>query len=100
MFRSILSSAVVGIAFFVPSLIYDSERIPQAIKVIIHMGIGYLVFFPMAIYAKWFPVDAGIAPLIGSIAFALIISIGIWFGFYLYYKHEVKLMNDRLKKED
>ncbi|WP_162140246.1 DUF3021 domain-containing protein [Haploplasma axanthum] len=96
MIRNIWCSAVVGIAFFLPSIIYDNDSIPQSIQTTIHMGIGYVIFFPLAIYAKWIPTNEGNGVIIITIITMLLISFGIWFGFYLFYKNEAKLINKKI----
>lgn len=95
--RSILASAVVGVSFSVPSFIYD--HIPKSYQMLFHMGIGYLVFFPLAFYAHGIPVDAGIYAVIGTILFMIIVSFSIWLGFYFYYKRKAKLINQSIQKK-
>ncbi len=89
-------SAVVGIAFYLPSLVYENNKISKVLKTLIHMGIGYIVFFPLAIYARWIPTDYGSVVVVVVICFMLVVSWGIWFGYYLYYKHEAKLINKKI----
>ncbi len=97
MITNIWVSAVVGIAFSLPSIIYDYEKIPNSIQSIIHMGTGYTVFFPLAFYAKWIPVKDSMFAILGTIVCFILVSMSVWLGFYLYYRKEAKLINQRLK---
>ena len=44
-----LGSILVGLGFGVPTVVYNIEKIPQPIKVIIHMGIGCVIYTVVAL---------------------------------------------------
>jgi len=93
-----IGSMLVGIGFVLPTLIYDSEKLSLFIKTIIHLGIGVTFFLVAGFYLGWLPKDLGIGSIFLIIAGCIAVSFVIWFGFYLYYKKESKLINKRLKK--
>lgn len=96
--RNIWCSALVGIAFYLPAMIYENKKMPKGFQVLFHMGLGYLVFFPISIYAKWIPISKGVTAIIGFVLFTVVISFSIWFGFYLYYKKEAKMITQKLRE--
>lgn len=96
----IICSVIVGIGFVVPTLVYRSERLPQAVKCIIHLGIGFTVYIPTAFFAGWIPTEAGIGVLITTIISILISSFIIYLCMYIYYRNEVRRMNDKIKEKN
>ncbi len=96
--NQVLGSILVGIAFAVPSLIYDSDKITIGKKVLFHMIIGFMVYFPLAFYFKWIPLNKGFKIIVFYILLAFTISLFIWIGFYYYNKGEAKLINKKLKE--
>ncbi|NLN50825.1 MAG: DUF3021 domain-containing protein [Acholeplasmataceae bacterium] len=96
--RNIWCSALVGIGFNLPGVIYYNDKLSYPIKALIHLGIGYIVFFPIAFYANWIPVNNGWLAVVISIAILIIVSLGIWVGFYLYYKLEAERINAKIKE--
>ena len=95
--RQAIASMIVGIGFSLPALIYDKESISRKVQTLIHMGIGLLVFFPIAYYFNWIPVSFGLGAILLSVAIALITFFIIWCGYYLYYKKEAQKMNRKLE---
>ena len=94
--RSYLASIITGIAWVVPSLIYDNEKLPFVFRVLFHMSIGFSVYLICAFYAGWIPQDFGIGYIISFILIEFVISILIWSGFYFYYRHQSKLINEKI----
>ena len=92
-----IGSMLVGIGFVLPTLIYDSENLSLFVKTLIHLGIGVPFFFVVGFFLGWLPKDLGIGNIFFMILGCIVVSFVIWFGFYLYYKNESKLINKRLK---
>ena len=91
-----IGSMITGIAFYVPSLVYQNEKLS---KVFIHMGIGLVTYISVGLYVGWIPLQAGAWAIIGTIVIAVVVSFLIWFGFYLYYRQEAKRINAKLKEK-
>ncbi len=98
--RQAIGSMIVGIGFTVPSLIYDKKCLNREIQILIHMGTGFIVYFPIAIYLKWIPVNAGWKMTALSILIAIIFSVVTLFCYYLYYKKEAEAINRKLNETD
>ncbi|EDS71854.1 DUF3021 domain-containing protein [Anaerofustis stercorihominis] len=90
-------SIIIGIGFTVPSIVYDYENISKFLQFTVHMGTGFCIYMICAYMAGWVPTGFGLGAVILSIAFWIIISLAIWFFFYMYYKKEAENINKKLK---
>lgn len=99
--RQVLGSVLVGIACGSTAIVYTSERLPFVIQVLIHFVVGLGVFFPTAVYLGWIPY-APENPLATILQFLLACAIfaAIWGCFYLYNRHEARVINRRLRDMD
>ena len=94
-----IGSMVTGIAFYVPALVYQNEKLSKGLQVLIHMGIGLVTYISVGLYVGWIPLQAGAWAITGTIVSAVVVSFLIWFGFYLYYRLEAKRINAKLKEK-
>ena len=94
-----IGSMITGIAFYVPSLVYQNEKLSKGLQVFIHMGIGLITYISVGLYVGWIPLQAGAWAIAGTIVIAAVVSFLIWFGFYLYYRQEAKRINAKLKEK-
>jgi FtsH-binding integral membrane protein len=90
---------LVGVGFVLPSLVYENERLAMWLRVLIHMGVGFVVFFITASYAGWIPVESGTGATILFIVMTIATSFLIWTVFYLYNKSIAKKINEQLKNK-
>lgn len=95
--KQLICSAVVGIAFALPTFIYENKKLSQGIKCLIHLGIGFITYFINAFIAGWFPIGLDIKIVISSILIIIALSLIIYFFFWLYYKNEAKKINQKIK---
>lgn len=95
--KQLICSAVVGIAFALPTFIYENEKLSQGIKCLIHLGIGFITYFINAFIAGWFPIGLDIGIVISSVLIMIALSFVIYFFFWLYYKNEAKKINQKIK---
>lgn len=96
--KQVVCSMIVGIGFWLPSIVYEFRNISNIMKVLIHMGIGIVVYVGTGFYAGWIPVDIGIKNIVFIIIFMILIAFGIWSGFYLYYRKEAQLINKKISE--
>ena len=95
--KMLIGSVLVGIGFGVPTVVYNSDKLPHPIKVVIHMGIGCVIYTVVAYAVGWF---GGAVTLTQGLIIAgiqLIVAFIIWFCFMRYYKGEAKKMNDKIQ---
>ena len=95
--KMVIGSAIVGIGFGVPTVVYNSEKIPMPVKVLIHMGTGCVIYTIVAYAVGWF---GGSATPLQGLAIAgiqLVVAFVIWFCFMRYYRKEAKQMNDKIQ---
>jgi hypothetical protein len=95
--KMVAGSAIVGIGFGVPTVVYNSEKLPMPVKVLIHMGIGCVIYTIVAYAVGWF---GGAATPVQGLVIAgiqLAVAFVIWFCFMRYYRKEAKQMNEKIQ---
>lgn len=95
--KMVVGSAIVGIGFGVPTVVYNSEKLPMPVKVLIHMGIGCVIYTIVAYIVGWF---GGAATPVQGLVIAgiqLLVAFVIWFCFMRYYRKEAKQMNEKIQ---
>ena len=95
--KMVIGCVLIGLGFGVPSIVYHKDTLPMPIRVIIHMGIGLVVYTIVAYSVGWIGSSASIGEgiIIGLIQVA--VAFVIWFLFMRYYKQEAKKMNDKIQ---
>lgn len=95
--KMVLGSILVGLGFGVPTIVYNKESLPMPIKVVIHMGIGCVVYTLVAYAVGWL----GGATLTQGLIIAgiqFLVAFVIWFCFMRYYRNEAKKMNEKIQE--
>jgi hypothetical protein len=95
--KMVIGSAIVGLGFGVPTVVYNSDRLPQPIKVLIHMGIGCVIYTIVAYAVGWFGGSATLAQGLIIAAIQILVAFIIWFCFMRYYRKEAKEMNEKIQ---
>ena len=95
--KMVIGSAIVGLGFGVPTVVYNSDRLPQPIKVLIHMGIGCVIYTIVAYAVGWFGGSATLAQGLIIAAIQLLVAFIIWFCFMRYYRKVAKEMNEKIQ---
>ena len=95
--KMVVGSAIVGLGFGVPTIVYNSEKLPQPIKVVIHMGIGCVIYTIVAYAVGWFGGSTTLWQGLIIAGIQLVVAFIIWFCFLRYYKKEAKKMNDKIQ---
>ena len=94
----VVGCILTGIGFGVPTSVYRKDNLPMPVCVLIHMGIGCVVYTVVAFAVGWI----GGTKSVGTGLLIAIIQIGIafiiWFLFNRYYRREAKRMNDRIQE--
>jgi hypothetical protein len=95
--KMVAGCVLVGLGFGVPTIVYRKDNLPMPIRVIIHMGIGCVVYTVVAYAVGWIGGSATIGQGIIIAAIQLAIAFLIWFLFMKHYRAEAKRMNDRIQ---
>ena len=97
--RQAIGSMIVGIGSASIAIIYQFEKPSEAVKRLIHFGVGMGVFYPTAIYLGWIPFYPDkILHTISSFFISCSIFMAIWFCFYLFNRGEARKINNRLRE--
>ena len=94
--KYVICSAVIGLGFSVPSLIYRNERISRGLQVIIHLGTGFAIYVPVAFFAGWIPTAYGAVAVAVSLLCAVVFSLLVWLCFALYYRKQAHEINRKI----
>ncbi len=95
--KMVVGCLIVGLGFGLPTAVYRKESLPMPIRVVIHMGIGSIVYTIVAYSVGWMGSAATIGQGIIVAAMQFGIAFIIWFLFMRYYRAEAKRMNDRIQ---
>lgn len=95
--KMVIGSAIVGLGFGVPTVVYNSDKLPNPIKVLIHMGIGCVIYTIVAYAVGWFGGSATLTQGLIIAAIQLLVAFIIWFCFMRYYRKEAKQMNEKIQ---
>ena len=95
--KMVIGSLLVGLGFGLPTVVYNNESLPTPVKVIIHMGIGCVIYTITAYAVGWFGGAATLTQGLIIAAIQLLIAFIIWFCFMRYYRKEAKKMNEKIQ---
>ena len=94
--KMVIGCILVGLGFGVPTIVYKAENLPMPIRILIHMGIGSIIYTAVAFSVGWIPANSfGNSVLI--IAIQLAAAFVIWYLFMLHYRKEASQINDRIQ---
>lgn len=96
--KMVVGCIIIGLGFGVPTIIYQKEKFPMPIRVLIHMGIGCIVYTIVAYAVGWIGGSATIGQGIIIAAIQLVVAFFIWFLFMKYYRAEAKKINDKIQE--
>lgn len=88
---------VISTGFYVPSLIYDNEKMALWLRTLIHMLIGTVVYLFTAYFAGW--MKAGFGEAILYVLLALGIAALIWPCIFFSIKGQAKRINAKIKEK-
>ena len=95
--KMVVGCVLIGLGFGVPTIIYKKDNLPMPIRVIIHMGIGCIIYTIVAYSVGWIGGSATIVQRIIIAAIQFAVAFIIWFLFMRYYRAEAKKMNDKIQ---
>ena len=96
--KMVVGCILIGLGFGLPTIVYQKDSLPMPVRVLIHMGIGCVVYTIVAYAVGWIGGARTIWQGILAVALRLLIAFIIWFLFMRYYRREAKMMNDRIQE--
>ena len=98
--KMVLACVVTGLGFGVPTFLYSLDNIPMFLASIIHLGIGFTLYFIVAANVGWIPTSAGITASIITVVGMIFIGMIIWVCFMKYNKNLADKMNKALANRE
>ena len=95
--KMVIASVIVGLGFGVPTMVYKSDKLPMPVKVLVHMGIGCIIYTIVAFSVGWLGGAASVTQGILIACIKLAVAFIIWFCFMRYYRKEADEMNKKIK---
>ncbi|MCR5226933.1 MAG: DUF3021 domain-containing protein [Eubacterium sp.] len=97
--KMVLACVFTGLGFGVPTFLYSMENIPMFLSSIIHLGIGFTVYFFVASQVGWIPKQAGTVASVCTIVGVIVVGLIIWGCFLKYNKNLADRMNKALEQK-
>ena len=98
MTKMVIGCIIVGLGFGVPTVVYRNDSLPMPVKVLVHMGIGCVVYTIVGFAVGWIGGSATIGQGLAIAAIQLVVAFVIWFCFMRFYRKEAREMNDKLQQ--
>ena len=96
--KMVAGCVLVGLGFGVPAIVYNKDNLPMPVRVIIHMGIGCIVYTLVAYAVGWIGGSATLGQGIIIAAIQLAVAFLIWYLFMRHYRAEAKRINDKIQE--
>ena len=96
--KMVLGCLIIGLGFGVPTVIYRKDKLPMPVRVLVHMGIGCVIYTIVAYAVGWIGGTGNIGTGLLIAAAQIAVAFIIWYLFNRHYRREAKRMNDRLQE--
>ena len=96
--KMVIGCIIVGLGFGVPTVVYRNDSLPMPVRVLIHMGIGCVVYTIVGFAVGWIGGSATLGQGIAIAAIQLAVAFVIWFCFMRFYRKEAREMNDKIQQ--
>lgn len=91
-----LCCILISVGFYIPSLIYENEKLALWLRTLIHMTIGTIVYLLTAYFAGWMENSSGVLRF-------FLIAVGTaalwWLCAFLGLRAQAKKMNQKIKEK-
>lgn len=98
--KMVLACVITGLGFGVPTFLYTMDNIPMFLASIIHLGIGFTVYFIVAANVGWIPTSVGFTASIVTVIGVIIVGLIIWACFLKYNKNLADKMNKAIAEKN
>ena len=95
--KMVMACIVTGLGFGVPTFLYAMEQLPKIFASVIHLGIGFTLYFIAAALVGWIPTSAGLMASLLSIIGMIIVGVIIWICFMHYNRNLADKINKALE---
>lgn len=96
--KMVAACVIAGLGFGVPTVFYSIEKLSKAVASVLHLGVGFTVYFIVAAIVGWIPTSVSLIASLVTIVGALLIGGIIWFCFMRYYRNLADQMNRAIER--
>lgn len=96
--KMVVGTVAVGAGFSISALIYESERLPYGIKVLIHMGSGCVILLVTGFAVGWIPREKGIFTCVLAAGVQIAVAFVWWAGYTWQFRRMAKKMNEKIRE--
>ena len=83
--KMVIGAVIVGLGFSVPGIVYETTDFSYAVKILIHMGTGCVIFLITGYAVGWFSLAGGT-------------SVLLWVVFMLRDRRTAERINERIRE--
>ena len=94
----VVGAVIVGLGFSVPGIVYETTDFSYAVKILIHMGTGCVIFLITGYAVGWFSLAGGIRQCMPPILASLGTSVLLWVVFMLRDRRTAERINERIRE--
>ena len=98
--KMVLACVVTGVGFGVPTFLYSIEQLPKIFASVIHLGVGFTLYFAAAVMVGWIPTGAGLMASLISVIGMIIVGLIIWICFMRYNRNLADKINKALEQRN
>ena len=98
--KMVFACIITGLGFGVPTFLYTMDNIPMFLASIIHLGIGFTIYFIVAANVGWIPTSVGFTASIVTVIGVIIVGLIIWACFLKYNKNLADKMNKAIAEKN
>ena len=96
--KMVIGAVIVGLGFSVPGIVYETTVFSYAVKILIHMGTGCVIFLITGYAVGWFSLAGGIRQCMPPILASLGTSVLLWVVFMLRDRRTAERINERIRE--
>ena len=96
--KMVIGAVIVGLGFSVPGIVYETTDFSYAVKILIHMETGCVIFLITGYAVGWFSLAGGIWQCMPPILASLGTSVLLWVVFMLRDRRTAERINERIRE--
>ncbi|QTD39710.1 DUF3021 domain-containing protein [Sporosarcina sp. Te-1] len=93
--KNAVGTIFCGWFFTVTPLLFENERLTLPVQTVLHFLCVSILYFIVAFVVGWVPFS--VEGFFSTLGIFVLIYVGLWFAFYMYFKNQAEKLNEELK---